>query len=77
LKNKDPWKKTKRRTRKLLILVGWSFLAFLVYQASQFDYEYANFDPYDILQVSPVSDVLLTVEHLKPLNDDAHPRNVS
>lgn len=30
-------------------------MAILVYKLQQFDYEYANFDPYDILGVSMVS----------------------
>lgn len=28
-------------------------LIFLAYKVSQFDYEMANFDPYDILEISP------------------------
>ena len=55
LKNKDPWKSTKNRTKRLLLAAGWMVLAMLTYQVSQFEYEYANFDPYDILHVSPVS----------------------
>ncbi|CAG0891185.1 unnamed protein product [Darwinula stevensoni] len=51
LKRKDPWKKTKDRMQKLLLISGWAFLAFLAYKVSQFDYEYANFDPYEILGV--------------------------
>lgn len=30
-------------------------LALLAYKVSQFDYEMANFDPYEILKVPPVS----------------------
>jgi translocation protein SEC63 len=38
-----------------VIIVGWILLALLAYKVSQFDYEMANFDPYEILNVSPVS----------------------
>lgn len=36
---------------KLSILAGWVVLIFLAYKVSQFDYEMANFDPYEILRV--------------------------
>lgn len=39
----------------MLLLTGWVIMAFLVYKLQQFDYEYANFDPYDILGVGLVS----------------------
>lgn len=41
--------------RKILIISGWLLLALLAYKVSQFDYEYANFDPYEILGVPVVS----------------------
>jgi len=41
--------------RKFLIILGWVILIFLAYKVSQFDYEMANFDPYEILGVPPVS----------------------
>lgn len=47
----DPWKNTKILIRKLTILGGWLLLFFLAYRVSLMDYEYANFDPYDILGV--------------------------
>jgi len=52
MSKKDPWVGTRRRLAYIFLLVGWTLFAFAVYQASQFDYELANFDPYDILQVS-------------------------
>ena len=36
-------------------MIVWCFMAFLVYKVQQFDYEYANFDPYDILGIGTVS----------------------
>lgn len=41
--------------RKFLVLTGWGILLFLTYKVSQFDYEYSNFDPYEILGVPLVS----------------------
>ncbi|KAI4464948.1 sec63 domain-containing [Holotrichia oblita] len=36
---------------KLVIVLGWVLLILLAYKVSQFDYEMANFDPYEILGV--------------------------
>ncbi|XP_014232859.1 translocation protein SEC63 homolog [Trichogramma pretiosum] len=49
----DPWKNTKCFLRKSIIVTGWLILALLAYKVSQFDYEMSNFDPYEILGVSP------------------------
>jgi len=46
--------------RKIIIISGWLLLAFLAYKVSQFDYESASFDPYDILNVPIVSILKLT-----------------
>lgn len=40
--------------RKVLLILGWITLLFLAYKVSQFDYEMANFDPFEILGVSQV-----------------------
>ncbi|XP_031848650.1 translocation protein Sec63 [Nomia melanderi] len=50
-----PWKETKALFKKFLIILGWVILIFLAYKVSQFDYEMANFDPFEILGVSPGS----------------------
>lgn len=55
LKNAEPWRGTKNFLTKLVIVFGWLILIFLAYKVSQFDYEMANFDPYDILGISPGS----------------------
>ncbi|TRY64193.1 hypothetical protein TCAL_10812 [Tigriopus californicus] len=49
---KDPWVQTRRRITMLVLMAGWVVFAMVIYQISQFDYEMANFDPYEILQVS-------------------------
>jgi len=51
IQSNEPWKGTKHLFIKLLIFSGWVILIFLAYKVSQFDYEYANFDPYEILGV--------------------------
>ena len=56
LEQKDPWKKTRARLALGLIFLGWVFFAMIVYQISLFDYEMANFDPYEILEVTTSAD---------------------
>ncbi|KAK9888878.1 hypothetical protein WA026_001099 [Henosepilachna vigintioctopunctata] len=51
LKNAEPWRGPRDLFIKLLILVGWAILILLAYKVSQFDYEMANFDPYEILKI--------------------------
>lgn len=51
MKNAEPWKGPKDFLIKLAILAGWIVLILLAYKVSQFDYEMANFDPYEILRV--------------------------
>ncbi|EFA04351.2 translocation protein SEC63 homolog [Tribolium castaneum] len=50
-KNADPWKGPKNFLIKLVIIIGWLLLLLLAYKVSQFDYEMANFDPYEILGI--------------------------
>merc|ERR1719447_2739302 len=52
MEHKDPWKKTRQRIAFFFIFIGWILFAMIIYQISQFDYEMANFDPYEILGVS-------------------------
>lgn len=52
LKKPEKWKGLRKTTQRMLIIIGWVLMAILVYKLQQFDYEYANFDPYDILGVS-------------------------
>merc|ERR1719510_2030758 len=52
MQHKDPWAKTRRRFAGVVLLLGWALFASVIYQVSQFDYEMANFDPYEILGVS-------------------------
>lgn len=54
--------------RKIIIISGWLLLAFLAYKVSQFDYESASFDPYDILNVPVVSMSIILCTKLFLLN---------
>lgn len=51
LKNAEPWRGPKSLITKLFIIAGWVILILLAYRVSQFDYEMANFDPYEILGI--------------------------
>lgn len=51
LKNAEPWRGPKSFFIKLVIISGWVILILLAYRVSQFDYEMANFDPYEILGI--------------------------
>lgn len=52
MKNAEPWRGLKNFLTKLVLVSGWVILILLAYKVSQFDYEMANFDPYEILGVS-------------------------
>merc|ERR1719195_327392 len=70
---KDPWKKTRQRIALFLIFIGWIFFAMIIYQISQFDYEMANFDPYEILGVSISADKKQIKSQYKKLSLIYHP----
>jgi len=73
LEQKDPWKKFRARIALFLIFVGWIFFAIIVYQISLFDYEMANFDPYEILEVSISADKKQIKSQYKKLSLIYHP----
>jgi len=51
-KSAEPWQKPKNFLIKFVIILGWVILLLIAYKVSQFDYEMANFDPYEILKIS-------------------------
>jgi len=73
MEQKDPWKKFRSRVALILIFVGWIFFAMIIYQISQFDYEMANFDPYEILQVDISADKKTIKSQYKKLSLIYHP----
>jgi len=70
---KDPWKKTRQRVAFFFIFIGWILFAMIIYQISQFDYEMANFDPYEILGVSLDADKKTIKSQYKKLSLIYHP----
>jgi len=73
MEKKDPWKKTRNRIVTLFIFIGWIFIAMVLYKISQFDYEMANFDPYEILQVPLSADKKTIKSQYKKLSLIYHP----
>jgi len=55
LASAEPYRALTSWTIKLTIVLGWALLLFLTYRVSQFDYEMASFDPFEILNVPPTS----------------------
>merc|ERR1719397_2396866 len=73
MEHKDPWKKFRQRVALAFIFVGWILFAMIVYQISQFDYEMANFDPYEILSVPLNADKKTIKSQYKKLSLIYHP----
>ncbi|XP_044728876.1 translocation protein SEC63 homolog isoform X2 [Chrysoperla carnea] len=73
LSQSEPWKGTKEFLTKVAIVGGWVLLAFLAYKVSQFDYELANFDPYEILGIPVGSSVAEVKKSYKKLSIILHP----
>lgn len=40
---------------RIALVLGWTLLIFLAYRVSQFDYEMASFDPFEILKIEPTA----------------------
>jgi len=59
--------------RKFLIVGGWVLLVFLAYRVSQFDYEMANFDPYEILNIPVGASVAEVKKQYRKLSLVYHP----
>ncbi|KAK2715577.1 hypothetical protein QYM36_010230 [Artemia franciscana] len=51
LEKQKPLKNFRQYVIQSILICGWLLLVFVAYKAQQFDYEYANFDPYDILGI--------------------------
>ncbi|XP_014214018.1 translocation protein SEC63 homolog [Copidosoma floridanum] len=73
LQRSDPWKETKSFIWKITIIGGWLLFALITYKVSQFDYEMANFDPYEILGVTPGSSAVAIKKAYRQLSLILHP----
>ncbi|XP_061398971.1 translocation protein SEC63 homolog [Musca vetustissima] len=51
----EPYRALKNLAIRLSLVLGWALLIFLAYRVSQFDYEMASFDPFEILKVEPTA----------------------
>ncbi|XP_073837094.1 translocation protein Sec63 [Musca autumnalis] len=51
----EPYRALKNLAIRLALVLGWALLIFLAYRVSQFDYEMASFDPFEILKVEPTA----------------------
>ena len=59
--------------RQLAIILGWALFFYVAYKTSQYDYELANFDPYEILQVEPGSSAAVIKSSYRKLSLIHHP----
>lgn len=44
--------------RKIILLAGWALFLFLAYKVSKTDREYQEYNPYEVLNLDPVSSML-------------------
>ena len=57
----------------MAIILGWALFFYVAYKTSQYDYELANFDPYEILQVEPGSSAAVIKSSYRKLSLIHHP----
>jgi len=55
LNTKTPWKKTKNRIIKGILLLGWLFLAWTAWKVTHLQHDYVNWDPFEILGIDPAA----------------------
>ncbi|CDO70306.1 hypothetical protein BN946_scf184370.g7 [Trametes cinnabarina] len=66
----------KLRRRTLIIIVGWSVVAFLIYKVKQSAVENKIYDPFEILGISTSATVKEIKSHYKKLSRKFHPDKV-
>lgn len=69
----EPYKALKSFLVKFILVLGWALLVFLAYRVSQFDYEMASFDPFEILKIPPTSSAADIKKAYRKLSLILHP----
>lgn len=73
LASADPYRALKSVLVKAILVLGWILLIFLTYRVSQFDYEMASFDPFEILKIEPTSSMAEIKKAYRKLSVVLHP----
>ncbi|XP_013103579.2 translocation protein SEC63 homolog [Stomoxys calcitrans] len=55
LASAEPYRAVKNASIRIGLVLGWTLLIYLAYRVSQFDYEMASFDPFEILKIEPTA----------------------
>ncbi|XP_075164182.1 translocation protein Sec63 [Haematobia irritans] len=55
LASAEPYRAVKHASIRIGLVLGWALLIYLAYRVSQFDYEMASFDPFEILKIEPTA----------------------
>uniref|UniRef100_A0A1I8Q6F1 J domain-containing protein n=1 Tax=Stomoxys calcitrans TaxID=35570 RepID=A0A1I8Q6F1_STOCA len=55
LASAEPYRAVKNVSIRIGLVLGWTLLIYLAYRVSQFDYEMASFDPFEILKIEPTA----------------------
>nr|XP_014095299.1 translocation protein SEC63 homolog [Bactrocera oleae] len=69
----EPYRLLKSLLIKLCLVFGWALLVLLAYRVSQFDYEMASFDPFEILQLPPTASMEEIKKTYRELSRVLHP----
>ncbi|XP_023294618.2 translocation protein SEC63 homolog [Lucilia cuprina] len=69
----EPYRAVKNVSIQMGLVLGWALLIFLAYRVSQFDYEMASFDPFEILGVEPTASMGEIKKQYRKLSLIYHP----
>ena len=69
----EPYRAVKNASIQIGLVLGWALLIFLAYRVSQFDYEMASFDPFEILGVEPTASMAEIKKQYRKLSLILHP----
>lgn len=73
LASAEPYRAVKNASIQVGLVMGWALLIFLAYRVSQFDYEMASFDPFEILGVEPTASMAEIKKQYRKLSLILHP----